>query len=484
MAGVAALGALAALMGMVREQDLFIALGPALDFLVTFARDRERSAKNDDRAGGRRRRDLRGMLSPQLIAYRVLYGRFWPSPTVEQKMTWTSPNAWRVLLSPGKRTVLLDAAGVAGVGRPRDAGNQSAKVIHSDRAWICVVCLVMVLTQIYVGGSLDTWAGAGSFGQRRLIGLTVFLVIGLAGLLHMIASAVGASRALRLHRAVRLVERRCDRTVRHRADGSTAYGHRARRVSQLRNHSATHSVPRVSLRVREGVVLPANQSFDPLISRRLLALVRCPDCHGQLDDESTGPHTVGRDRRAPLKLALLDAHGVRCGRVFESAGPDFLALKPQTAFGETTKFLEESFHADGRDETVSPPLLSAGVRNAMLRQFLDMKPGDVVLDLGCGSGRFCVWSLDSGAHVIGIDTGTFFAAEARASVDLVAGELRQLPFADASVTKAYTIDVLEHLSPEGLHATLREVSRVLIPGGSLFVYTHVRQRSPFAPVWD
>jgi hypothetical protein len=37
----------------------------------------------------------------------------------------------------------------------------------------------MVLTQIYVGGSLDTWAGAGSFGQRRLIGLTVFFVIGL-----------------------------------------------------------------------------------------------------------------------------------------------------------------------------------------------------------------------------------------------------------------------------------------------------------------
>jgi SAM-dependent methyltransferase len=162
--------------------------------------------------------------------------------------------------------------------------------------------------------------------------------------------------------------------------------------------------------------------------------------------------------------------------------PDYLVLKPIGAFAETTKFLEESFHADGRDETVSPPLLSAGVRNAMLRKFLDMKPGDVVLDLGCGSGRFCVWSLDSGAHIVGIDTGTFFASEARASVDLLAGELRQLPFADASVTKAYTIDVLEHLSPEGLDAVLREVSRVLVPGGSLFVYTHVRQRSPLAPV--
>jgi SAM-dependent methyltransferase len=157
-------------------------------------------------------------------------------------------------------------------------------------------------------------------------------------------------------------------------------------------------------------------------------------------------------------------------------------LRPGSAFDETTKFLDESFHSDGRDETVSPPLLSAGVRNMMLRRFLDMRPDDVVLDLGCGSGRFCVWSADTGAHLVGADTGTFFAREARSSIDLVVGELRKLPFADGSVTKAYTIDVLEHLSPEGLNATLREVARVLQPGGALFVYTHVRQQSHLAPL--
>ena len=166
-----------------------------------------------------------------------------------------------------------------------------------------------------------------------------------------------------------------------------------------------------------------------MISNRLLALVRCPDCHGQLD-RKVHERTTG---------CTLRCRG--CGRDFESANPDYLVLKPRNAFDETTKFLEESFHADGRDETVSPPLLSAAVRNTMLRKFMDMKPGDVVLDLGCGSGRFCVWSLDSGAHVTGLDTGTFFAAEARTGVDLVVGELRRLPFADASVTKAYTIDV-------------------------------------------
>jgi SAM-dependent methyltransferase len=201
-----------------------------------------------------------------------------------------------------------------------------------------------------------------------------------------------------------------------------------------------------------------------LISAQLLQLVRCPDCRGLLDGES----------------ALLRCRG--CGREFGEGGADFLVLRPSGTFAETTKFLEESFHADGRDETVSPPLLSAAVRNMMLRKFLDMQPGEVVLDLGCGSGRFCVWSLDTGAHLIGADTGTFFAREARARVDLVVGELRKLPFADGTVAKAYTIDVLEHLSPEGLHATLDEVARVLKPGGALFVYTHVRQRSVLAPL--
>jgi SAM-dependent methyltransferase len=157
-------------------------------------------------------------------------------------------------------------------------------------------------------------------------------------------------------------------------------------------------------------------------------------------------------------------------------------LRPSRAYGDTTKFVEDSFHADGRDESVSPPLLSAGVRNKMLRKFLAPGPGDVVLDLGCGSGRFAMWNLGSGAHFIGLDTGTFFAAESRASLDLVVGELRKLPFADGVVTKAYAIDVVEHLSPESLDAMLREIHRVLVPGGSIFVYTHVMQLSRLAPL--
>lgn len=184
--GVAALGALAALMGMVREQDLFIALGPVLDFLVTFVRDRQRSAKKVIARAAVGVATFAVCFVPQLIAYRVLYGRFWPSSTVEQKMTWTSPNAWRVLLSPQNGLFFwTPLALLAFVGLALLATSQR---LHPNRVRIFVMCLVMVLTQIYVGGSLDTWAGAGSFGQRRLVGLTIFLVIGLAGLMQVVAA--------------------------------------------------------------------------------------------------------------------------------------------------------------------------------------------------------------------------------------------------------------------------------------------------------
>ena len=201
-----------------------------------------------------------------------------------------------------------------------------------------------------------------------------------------------------------------------------------------------------------------------MISARLLSIVRCPDCHGQLRGE-------------PRALTC-----VACGRSFAESTEDYLVLRPSTAYDETTKFAEDRFHADGRDESIAPPLLSAAVRNNMLRKFLAPTRDDVVLDLGCGSGRFAMWNLDSGAHFIGVDTVTFFAAESRTSLDLVVGELRKLPFADGTISKAYAIDVVEHLSPESLDSMLREIHRVLTPGGSVFIYTHVMQLSPFARV--
>ena len=104
----------------------------------------------------------------------------------------------------------------------------------------------------------------------------------------------------------------------------------------------------------------------------------------------------------------------------------------------------------------------------------------VVVDLGCGSGRSLVWNQDFGAYQVGIDVSPHFAHEARSGIDLVIGDLRRLPIADGAFTKAFSLDVAEHLSRESLVEMLREGRRVLAPGGALFLYTHVRKNSRLA----
>ena len=199
-----------------------------------------------------------------------------------------------------------------------------------------------------------------------------------------------------------------------------------------------------------------------MISARLLALVRCPACHGTLAGD-------------PAALTCGS-----CGRHYGGPSRDFLDLRPHENFEERTKYLDEALHADARHERVSPPLLGSRIRNDMLREFLAPGAGDVVVDLGCGSGRALVWNRDWQAQVVGIDISPFFAEESRRQVDLLLGDLRRLPFADGTFTKGYSLDVLEHLSPEALRGMLTEAARVIGPGGTLFVYTHVRKNAAIA----
>ena len=188
--GFVHLGAAAALMTMVREQDVFYAVGPAVDFLA--------AAVKDSRFRSQLRGVAAGLLafaiaySPQLFAYWSLNGRLGPSRLVTRKMTWTAPHALEVLASPQHGLfvwtplALLAVAGLVLLWRNQAHGATRARAgvpatVDAPRRLAACLLLIFAL-QVYVSGSVESWTVAGAFGQRRFVGATALLVIGLAAL--------------------------------------------------------------------------------------------------------------------------------------------------------------------------------------------------------------------------------------------------------------------------------------------------------------
>ncbi len=195
--GAIALGLAAALMAMVREQDLFCALGPALDLALTVVKGKGKREKGKAALAGSAAFAL-GYL-PQLIAYQVLNGFPRPSPLVMRKMSWYSPHALQVLADPEHGFFLwtpLALLAIAGlivlVAQPADVvGDRPTEADDVRQVGICM--LMMIALQVYVSGAVESWTVAGAFGQRRFVAVTIFLVVGLAAL-----RAVARSRAARL----------------------------------------------------------------------------------------------------------------------------------------------------------------------------------------------------------------------------------------------------------------------------------------------
>jgi SAM-dependent methyltransferase len=99
------------------------------------------------------------------------------------------------------------------------------------------------------------------------------------------------------------------------------------------------------------------------------------------------------------------------------------------------------------------------------RGFAGDNPGVRILDFGCGAGALVDAGLAAGLPMCGADV--FYAgAETRPRGGAIY-EIHDgiLPFADASVGLVVNNQVMEHV--ENLDAALREIHRVLVPGGQV-----------------
>ncbi len=103
--------------------------------------------------------------------------------------------------------------------------------------------------------------------------------------------------------------------------------------------------------------------------------------------------------------------------------------------------------------------------------YLPAAPGALVLDVGCGDGRFLALMRDLGWRVRGVEPDPAAAVVARSHVgDVVAvASLEDAGLEDVSADAITLNHVVEHL-PDPV-ATLRECRRILRPGGLLVVRT-------------
>jgi len=115
-----------------------------------------------------------------------------------------------------------------------------------------------------------------------------------------------------------------------------------------------------------------------------------------------------------------------------------------------------------------------------------VRPGDQVLDAACGTGDFAVADLRAGAaHVTGLDFSPRMLERARRKaprVDWVEADMLALPFADASFDAATVGFGARNVAD--LERALRELRRVLRPGGRVAILEITRPRGPLRPFYS
>jgi 2-polyprenyl-3-methyl-5-hydroxy-6-metoxy-1,4-benzoquinol methylase len=190
------------------------------------------------------------------------------------------------------------------------------------------------------------------------------------------------------------------------------------------------------------------------LSAELQAILRCLNCGATLDSDNTGGYVCSA-----------------CKRVYPFVNGIARFVDAQhyaASFGfQWHRYQKTQLDHDEINESESHFRMKTALRPEELK-------GKLVLDVGCGMGRFAEVATRWGARVIGIDLS---AAAEVAAKNLAAREFTAfqadvfaLPFAPESFDIIYSVGVLHH-TPD-CEAAVKALDKYLKPGGILAVWLY------------
>ena len=201
------------------------------------------------------------------------------------------------------------------------------------------------------------------------------------------------------------------------------------------------------------------------MKKRLLEIVVCPECKGELSLNVTSLE------REELKEGLLVCKGCAKNYPVKNFIPRFVSTDKyvDTFSFEWNKFYDVQLDIlNNTDESDKTFRWKTGWKPEDLK-------GRLILDIGVGAGRFADVVSKWGGEVVGIDLS--FAVDAaqknigeRKNVHIIQADIFNLPFKKGTFDHMYSIGVLHH-TPDTEKA-FKEVASLLKKGGEFSVFLY------------
>ncbi len=191
----------------------------------------------------------------------------------------------------------------------------------------------------------------------------------------------------------------------------------------------------------------------PGLAEEFLAILRCLTCAGALRNAPDGLQCEGCGRKYPQVNGVL--RFVEAEHYAGSFGFQWRVFARTQLDSQQSRRSEADFRR----------------RTGFRPEDLD---GKIILDVGCGMGRFAEVATLWGAHVVAVDMSVAAEVAARnlanRSATIFQADVFKLPFAPESFDYIYSIGVLHH-TPDCEHA-FKVLPPLLKPGGRIAIWLY------------